>query len=116
MSVPEPDFVKAVALVLLAATESMVRFPELFWNTIRSPPLAPLIVPPVIVFAPVPVANKPPEERVKILPPLIVTVDVPASLRELIDWVPTFALGLPVRLTLFAATHVAGFVPVVYAE
>ena len=76
VSNPAPDLVSAVAEVLSAITEAMLNpLLVLFWMMIRSLPLVPRSVPPLIVdrlLPTLPVTSRPPE--VIVLMPASVTV------------------------------------------
>ena len=84
-STAPPAFVSPVAEPLLAMADAIARLPAvLFWMTTRSWPLAPWIVPPVIVerLAPtLPVTRMPPEPS-GLLPEASVSVLAPAELNR----------------------------------
>ena len=72
---PGPDLVNPVGPPLSAITEDIVKSETLFWMTTRSAPLAPLIVPPVIVPAAV-------NAELTRMPPEVITL-VPLSVIRL---------------------------------
>src|ERR1039457_5186655 len=98
ISLPLPDLVREVAVILSARSELTVRSEELFWSTIRSAPPGPFSVPPVKAVAPLPVTSNPPEERVSVLPALrvIVVAAVQDTLEGVLtaDLVPKPSRGL----------------------
>src|ERR1035441_2301413 len=108
ISLPLPDLVREVAVILSARSELTVRSEELFWTTIRSAPPGPFSVPPVKAVAPLPVRSNPPEERASVLPALRVIVVAAVSLKELMVVSSKLAKGLAARLTLLAASQVVG--------
>src|SRR5215472_14833032 len=110
MSFPFPDFVKEVGEPLSVREEAMLKSPELYCCTLRSPPALPRRVPPVMVGAADPIINKPPEERVRL--PSSVSVELEVSFNELI-LVPAGISTALLKLTLFAGAQVVGSVLVV---
>ena len=73
----------------------------------RSAPLPPLSVPPAIAVAPLPVTNRPPDDRVSV--PSSVTVEAAVNRKELILVPsPTLAVVLAFNVTLLSAPQLAG--------
>ena len=98
---PAPDLVRAVAPVLLAMIEAMVRpLRVLFWMTTRSLEAAPSRVPPVMIVELLPtfeVTRMPPE--VMMFVPLSVRVLAPAALKRRL-FVVEFAVTAPEAVTV----------------
>ena len=109
-SVPVPDLVRPTGLPLSAMTEEMVTVllvPVMATNSLPDPALS---VPPERVFVELATASKPPVPRVKTLPLLMVTVELPANFRVLMMEVGKFVSGLAFKLTLSDGCQSAGFV------